>query len=146
MALSNAVEYLQTIGLLEGRQTVGHSTIQVYQPLFPANSEQKITLPPVSQSYANIIYQIGWSDTMPVNVFRQALETRGRTVFDVILTADFIREYYDMFVVITKPNTVITTIQNLTGLNQFFSMTVKYLSIESEADFKTAMALMNRGI
>ncbi len=134
MALSQAIEYLLTIKTPEGRQIVRQAVTQVIVPFFLAGRTARYEIPPAPGDYANIVYQFSWSDEVNPNVFRAVVAFNG-VIVDALLTSDWLREKVDIFGIVTRAITAHGSLTNITGLNQFYSHTVHYLSIRSEKDF-----------
>ncbi len=136
MALSAAIEYLLTVKTPEGRQIVSQAGFQVYIQLFPAGQRVVLNIPPAPGDYANILYQIGWSDEVNPGIFHDVLSVQGGNSIEVVLTSDWLREKADLFSIVTAAVPAHEFITNLSGLNQFYESTIAYLSIRNESDFK----------
>jgi len=141
--MSPLVEYLLAVRR-PGGGALCRMGIAQWQAVFPAGAVGVWDVYPEEGTYANITYWFGVSGITPpnvfdVNIYNFGVETSGGLYSDLVIGP----QGNSGFAVRTQSNPVRQIIRNISGLNQYDESIEYFLIIDTEADYKTVMGLID---
>jgi len=142
--LSPLIEYL----LAAQRQGGGGylcrlGAIQTVIPIFPPNLSISWEIYPEFDSYANITFHFAFSGKTPPNSFDIEFYAGGVQVQSGPLTDLWLgHEGHGTYMVRTESNPMKQIMINTSGLSQYLEATEQFIIVDSEADYKLVLALI----
>lgn len=142
--LPRLVEFILSLRRPGGGFYAQQSSMQIIVDPFPPNYTLVFDLGPSEDTFAHILYLSGRSPEMVPGAFHKVLMQAGVPLFDAIITEEHILRPTASFWVVTEALKVVTRSTNLTALNQYFEINIRYLKVFSADDLKAISEEMNR--
>lgn len=130
------VEYLLALEKPGGGKLTRFGGVTVTLPVWPPGLSITFTLTPYFNTFASIEYWHRFSPSIVPGAFNFASSHRGIQVQLGILGTVHTSESHNTWIEITEAEPIVTTIINVSGVNQFFENTESFLIVDSEDDFK----------
>lgn len=141
--LPRLVEYLLATLKSNKDNLVALGGTQWYVPVLPPNSSQSFQVTPYT-GYATIEYRWSVDPTMMPNAWQIASQQVGHFFLSGVIDSAMLRDGSWHWVVILPNKPIITTLTNLTNLNQFWRNNENYITIPNEADYGPFLEALNR--
>jgi len=129
------VEYLLAVERPEGGHVTRYGGATTTVPIFPQGLSISYELRPWFGSYASIEFYHRFSPSMVPGAFTFDSISSGVQIISGAIGTIHTMEGNNTWVVITDNDPIITTITNISGVNQFFETGDAFLLIDSESDF-----------
>lgn len=132
--LTPMVEYLLALRTTAGGggQLVRFGGIQITVPIFPAGMSITWELTPYFGSYCSIEYWHRFSPSIVPGAFLFNSTHSGMVTQAGILGTTLLAESHSTWLEITESDPILTTITNVSGVNQFFENVESFLLVDSE--------------
>ena len=146
MALPVIIEYL----LSQERGDASHGRLcfqgmsQIVVPAIPPNTQFVLTSTTLSSDFANIVYQASWDPAMVPGVFYVYAQNYGNRTYEGIVTAMWLQQSVDAYVLITQSQPGQMMINNISPLNQYYAGRTFFLSIKSPDDYNLILEALRR--
>lgn len=149
MSLPFAIEYLLTLERPGKGRLVYVGYTQIVVPIFPPNTSIILTTTPWGNDFGFIPYYAGFGPTMVPDAFNVQIQQYGTANYRAAITAWTATGLYQIegFLLVTQAEPTITTITNISALNQYYEGFSFYLRISSEEDWglvQEALAQLKR--
>jgi len=135
MGLPFVIEYLLTMERPGGGHLLHQGVSQTIIPAIPPNTQFVLQTLPFGTDYLDIVYASYVDLAVVPNAFYGWGQYYGARSYEGTLTAGFIANPIDSFVIISRSEPAMALIQNQTALNQYYAGIVYFLSVASEDDF-----------
>ncbi len=139
--LPRIIEYLLSDNLLTSQ--IGQGTDQTVVTI-PPLTRIVLNKLPISNDFADIVYQSVFDQLMVPNVFSAEAAFGGKTIQSGLITEGIVNAGLDSFVIISSLKPARVTIENLTNLNQYYSSTIFFLTISSKEVLDLIIDLLRR--
>jgi len=137
------IEYLLSRSRGQG-YLVNQSVSQTIVPAVPAGIEFSLSLLPVSNDYANLVYDSALNPDMIPNTFYGTGQYAGNQVVSGILTSNWIHQMNASYLIVSRTLPAVLTIRNRTNVPQFYGGITYFLSIKTEGTYKEVLDELER--
>lgn len=134
MSLPYIIEYI----LAENHETVFQGASQTIG-IFPPGFRVVISQLPAGNDYAVIVYRTAFDPNMNPGVFYAEGQYYGNRIYEGVMTLYWLNNEIDSFAIITRNKPAYLTIQNMSGVNQYYGGTAFFLTIATEEIWKKVM-------
>ena len=136
MGLPTVVEYLLTLMREDGTGFLcGQSATQFITRVIPPGTVISIDTFPVDGDYVNIVFLNQLNPGIVPNAFYATATYYGSKTSDGIVTASWLTDPVYTLVVVSNAMPARVLLENISPLTQFYSASVQFLSITTEADY-----------
>lgn len=134
--MTDLIEYLLALRTPEGGAVVRYGVMLTTVPLFPPGMSITFTLTPYFDAFANIEYWHRFSPSIVPGTILWESSHSGMEIHSGLIRSIAYAEGHNAWLEITDANPIITTITNVSGVNQFFETFDFFLLVDNEENFK----------
>lgn len=128
------IEFLLAAERPGGGHLVKFGGMSLTVPIFPAGLSVVFTALPGVVAYASIQYYARWSPAMVPDAFEIAATHAGLFVDVGTINRTMIHEGHNSWIVITEKEPTVTTLTNVSGVDQMFEAEFAYLMVDTAED------------
>jgi len=144
MGLPFVVEYLMAqVDRKIGNVLVSGGIWQLVGVL-PPQTMINFTVVPEDGDYARIFFNLQFDHQIVPNVFWGSAQYTGSRLYEGFITQSFIDNTLDYLIFTSQSSPMLTTVRNLTNLNQYYGMASYYLTVDTEATYYKVLDCINR--
>ncbi len=136
MGLPYAIEYLLTLERPGGGRLVNFGVSQLVIPVFPPSTSIQLTTSPWGDDYAYISYYSGFGPAMVPDNFTITLTQYGNLTYSAVISSLATGLILEGYLPITQSEPSISSITNITTLNQYYEGIVFFVRIATAADWE----------
>lgn len=132
--LTGLAQYLLAYQLPGGGKPARYGTVGYTVPVLPPGISVSFSIYPQFNNYCSILIWHQWSPAIVPNTLFFNSHHQGLALQSGLLTALALSDSYNIWLEVTENNPITTTIQNVSGLNQYFEARDLYLVVQEERD------------
>lgn len=143
-SLPYSIAYLTTLKRPGGGELVHLGETIVRANIWPPNTSVTYNVFPLPGTYASIYFKMGFSPMMVPDAFYVTAQQFGARFYAANVSSLLLSYGIDYYAVILDKAPSITTVTNLTALNQFFEEGNELVVIQTREDYDIAMEALTR--